>query len=94
MSRNNLANNIVKTISKLERNIKYYQYKAKQNTFNRDGLTYKNTLEWQEYWLKLSNYTNDLIEDYYKVLRIINQQGLGDITYPQAPEKKILLLEE
>jgi hypothetical protein len=94
MSRNNLANNINKIILKLEKNIEYYQRKANRKTFDRDGLTYRNTPEWQEYWLELSNYISLQVEDYYKVLRIVNRQGLGDIPYPQAPEEKILLLEK
>jgi len=89
MARNPIATNIVKIIAKIERNIEYYENKANYHqTFLRDGKVYDNTEEWKAYWLSISEYWNKEVEEYYKLLRYVNKEGLGELAYPQSPINK------
>lgn len=88
---NSCVSLINKKIAKLEREISYFRTKSDLPTFHRDGLTYVNSDDWVSYWLEIIAYKEKVIDEYYKLLKIANRDGIGNINFPDAPKSKELL---
>ena len=77
-------------IIKVEREVEYFRNKAQMPTYYRDKQTYINNTEWKAYWIAIADHKLKIIDELYKLLRIVNKDGIGDISYPLAPSSKEL----
>ena len=88
---NPLVINLNNRIEKTRKNIKYYEEKAKAETYSRGKLIYKNTPEWSAYWLEVADHLEGVVDDYYELLKLLHKTDLGCTTYPQCPSETTLM---
>jgi hypothetical protein len=85
---NTVVNMINEKIAKKQRIIAYYENKASEPTFKRDGIVFTNDEEWQSYWLSIASAIEEEIDELYVLLKIVHSERIGEVEYLQPPLTK------